>query len=147
MKHVHDRKILHRDLKCQNIFLTKNGIIKLGDFGIARVLSSTRENVRTMVGTPYYLSPEIIDSKPYNFKSDIWSLGVVLYELCALKPPFDAESLPKLAMKIVRGNYNPIPSHYSKELKNLIASLLALDPQKRPSVHQILSKLTFSFFI
>lgn len=92
-----------------------------------------------MVGTPYYLSPEIIDNKPYNFKSDIWSLGVVLYELCALKPPFDAESLPKLAMKIVRGNYNPIPSHYSKDLKNLIGALLALDPQKRPSVHQVLS--------
>jgi len=138
MKHVHDRKILHRDLKCQNIFLTKTGIIKLGDFGIARVLSSTKENVRTMVGTPYYLSPEIIDNKPYSFKSDIWSLGVVLYELCALKPPFDAESLPKLAMKIIRGQYNPVPSHYSKELKNLIAATLSLDPQKRPSVHQIL---------
>lgn len=140
MKHVHDRKILHRDLKCQNIFLTKNGIIKLGDFGIARVLNSTKENARTMVGTPYYLSPEIIDNKPYSFKSDIWSLGVVLYELCALKPPFDAESLPKLAMRIVRGNYNPVPSQYSRELKNLIAAMLTLDPQKRPSVHQILSK-------
>jgi len=148
MKHVHDRKILHRDLKCQNIFLTKNGIIKLGDFGIARVLSSTRENARTMVGTPYYLSPEIIDNKPYSFKSDIWSLGVVLYELCALKPPFDAHSLPQLAMKITKGNYNPIPSHFSKELKSLVGCLLELNPSKRPSVHEILSKkqTRFNFF-
>ena len=78
-----------------------------------------------MVGTPYYLSPEIIDNKPYNFKSDIWSLGVILYELCALKPPFDAESLPKLAMRIVRGTYNPLPTQYSRDLKNLVSMMLS----------------------
>jgi NIMA (never in mitosis gene a)-related kinase len=66
---VHDRKIIHRDLKCQNIFLTKDNTIKLGDFGIARVLTNTRDKAKTMVGTPYYLSPEIIDNKAYNFKS------------------------------------------------------------------------------
>lgn len=84
MKHCHDRKILHRDLKAQNIFLSGNGIVKLGDFGIAKVLSSTVEKAVTIVGTPYYLSPEIIQNSPYNFKSDIWSLGVLLYEMCAL---------------------------------------------------------------
>lgn len=88
LKHVHDRKILHRDLKAQNIFLTKAGVVKLGDFGIAYPLNHTYENARTMVGTPYYLSPEIIENKPYNFKSDMWSLGVLLYEMCALSPPF-----------------------------------------------------------
>ncbi len=84
LKHCHDRKILHRDLKSQNIFLTKRGMVKLGDFGIARVLSNTKSRAKTIVGTPYYLSPEIIESLPYNFKSDIWSLGVLLYEMCAL---------------------------------------------------------------
>jgi NIMA (never in mitosis gene a)-related kinase len=87
----------------------KNGMVKLGDFGIARVLSNTKENASTVVGTPYYLSPEIIENKPYSFKSDIWSLGVILYELCALKPPFDASSLHMLALRIVRGNYTPLP--------------------------------------
>jgi NIMA (never in mitosis gene a)-related kinase len=138
MKHVHDRKIIHRDLKGGNIFLTKGNIVKLGDFGIARVLNATKDKAQTMVGTPYYLSPEIIESKPYSFKSDVWSLGVVLYEMCALKPPFTSDSLNFLALKIVRGQYSPLPGHYSKELKNLVFSLLQVDPVKRPSVNQIL---------
>ena len=138
LKHIHDRKILHRDLKSQNIFLTKEGHIKIGDFGIAKVLSQTMENARTMVGTPYYLSPELIDSKPYNFKSDIWSLGVLLYEMCALQPPFMASSIHGLALKIVRGNYPPLPQEYSREVKTLLGYLLALDPRVRPSIHQIL---------
>jgi NIMA (never in mitosis gene a)-related kinase len=101
IKHIHDRKILHRDLKSQNIFLTSRNIVKLGDFGIARVLSHTRSNAKTVVGTPYYLSPEIIENKPYNFKSDVWSLGVLLYEMCALGPPFNAGSLHELAKRII----------------------------------------------
>jgi NIMA (never in mitosis gene a)-related kinase len=113
LKHVHDRKIIHRDLKGANVFLTKKGIVKIGDFGIAKVLSHTVQKARTMVGTPYYLSPEIVQSKPYNNKTDIWSLGVMLYELCALKPPFDAPSIHLLSMKIVRGIYNPVPSIFS----------------------------------
>ena len=141
LKHVHDRKILHRDLKCQNIFLTKKGIIKLGDFGIARVLKSTMENARTMVGTPYYLSPEIVENRPYSFKSDIWSLGVILYELCTLRPPFDAAGIPQLALKIAKGQYAPLPTHYSKDIKNLVALLLSVDPSKRPTVNKILSMI------
>lgn len=75
LKHIHDRKILHRDLKCQNIFLTTGGIIKIGDFGIAKVLKNTRELAATRIGTPYYMSPEVMDNKRYNSKTDIWSLG------------------------------------------------------------------------
>ena len=138
MKHVHDRKILHRDLKTQNVFLTKSGVVKLGDFGIARVLSSTRENARTIVGTPYYLSPELIINKPYSFPSDVWSLGVFLYELCALRPPFDANSIHALGQKIVKGTYPPIPSLYSRDLKNLLGQLLQTDPSRRPNINKIL---------
>ena len=96
----------------------------MGDFGIARVLSSTRENARTVVGTPYYLAPEVVESRPYSFKADIWSLGVMLYELCALRPPFDAPSIHLLSMKIVRAQYNPIPSQFSNEMRLLIKDML-----------------------
>lgn len=78
LKHVHDRKILHRDLKTQNIFLTKNGTVKLGDFGVAKVLTNTMDFARTSIGTPYYMSPELVEHKPYNNKSDVWSLGCVV---------------------------------------------------------------------
>lgn len=138
IKHVHDKRILHRDLKSQNIFMMRSGRIKLGDFGIARVLSSTKDNAKTMVGTPYYLSPEIIENKPYSFKSDIWALGVLLYEMCTLRPPFDASSLHFLALKIVRGVYPPLPAKYSSELKILVESMLSINPEKRPTIGNIL---------
>ena len=112
--------------------------MKLGDFGIARVLSSTRENARTIVGTPYYLSPEIVENKPYSFKSDVWSLGVLLYEMCALEPPFNGKSIHELALQIVRVNFKPIPDKYSEGLSELVNSLLLPDPEKRPTVNQIL---------
>jgi NIMA (never in mitosis gene a)-related kinase len=81
IKHIHDRKIIHRDLKAQNIFLEENGTIKLGDFGIAKVLEQTVGQAQTQVGTPYYISPEIIKGKGYSFATDVWSLGVILYEM------------------------------------------------------------------
>lgn len=112
--------------------------MKLGDFGIARVLQKTYEHAKTMVGTPYYLSPEIVEGQPYSFKSDIWSLGIILYELCALKPPFTADSMHFLALRIVRGGYDPIPSQYSQDMRKMISWLLQNNPNKRPSVHEIL---------
>lgn len=96
----------------------------MGDFGIARVLTRTFEKAKSMVGTPYYLSPEVINNIPYSFKSDIWSLGVILYELCALRPPFSGTGLSDLAKNIDRGNYAPLSSIYSKDLRALIANLL-----------------------
>lgn len=110
----------------------------MGDFGIARVLNNTMEVARSMVGTPYYLSPEIIEGRAYSFKSDIWSLGVMFYELCALKPPFDGCNIHFLGMKISKGQYSPIPSHFSRELKTLIDQMLTLDVHRRPNINQIL---------
>ncbi|XP_039607094.1 serine/threonine-protein kinase Nek1 isoform X2 [Polypterus senegalus] len=140
LKHVHDRKILHRDIKSQNIFLTKDGTIQLGDFGIARVLNSTVELARTCIGTPYYLSPEICENKPYNNKSDIWALGCVLYEMCTLKHAFEAGNMKNLVLKIIRGTYPPVSLHYSYDLRNLIAQLFKRNPRDRPSVNSILEK-------
>ena len=138
LKHVHDRKVIHRDLKPQNIFLMQSGNAKLGDFGIAKVLSKTMEQARTLVGTPYYLSPEVVEGQPYSFASDIWAIGAVLYEMCALRPPFMAESIHALAIKIIEGRYEPISSRYSSELSSLVTALLVREPANRPSIHQIL---------
>ncbi|XP_056132296.1 serine/threonine-protein kinase Nek1 [Lampris incognitus] len=140
LKHVHDRKILHRDIKSQNIFLTKDGTIQLGDFGIARVLNSTVELARTCIGTPYYLSPEICENKPYNNKSDIWALGCVLYEMCTLKHAFEAGNMKNLVLKIIRGSYPPVSVHYSQELRYLLGQLFKRNPRERPSVSNILDK-------
>ncbi|XP_040897088.1 serine/threonine-protein kinase Nek1 isoform X2 [Toxotes jaculatrix] len=140
LKHVHDRKILHRDIKSQNIFLTKDGTVQLGDFGIARVLNSTIELARTCIGTPYYLSPEICENKPYNNKSDIWALGCVLYEMCTLKHAFEAGNMKNLVLKIIRGSYPPVSVHYSQELRSLLALLFKRNPRERPSVGSILDK-------
>ncbi|XP_043369299.1 serine/threonine-protein kinase Nek1 isoform X14 [Dermochelys coriacea] len=141
LKHVHDRKILHRDIKSQNIFLTKDGTIQLGDFGIARVLNSTVELARTCIGTPYYLSPEICQNKPYNNKSDIWALGCVLYEMCTLKHAFEAGNMKNLVLKIISGSFPPVSLHYSYDLRNLLSQLFKRNPRDRPSVSSILEKI------
>mmetsp|Transcript_2489 Transcript_2489/g.3616 ORF Transcript_2489/g.3616 Transcript_2489/m.3616 type:complete len:246 (-) Transcript_2489:10-747(-) len=130
LKHVHERSILHRDLKTQNIFVTSKSTIKLGDFGIAKVLTSKTAFAKTMIGTPYYLSPELCEDQPYDQKSDVWALGCVLYELTTLKHAFDGKSLPALILKILRGKYPPIPDVYSDELSSLIDDMLQIDPKK-----------------
>ena len=99
----------------------KNGFVKLGDFGIAKGFQKTMDKAKTMVGTPYYLSPEILENKPYDSKSDIWALGVLLYEMMTFKMPFNANSLPMLSVKIMRGNYIPPPTIYTKDLRELVA--------------------------
>uniref|UniRef100_A0A7S0ZLX4 non-specific serine/threonine protein kinase n=1 Tax=Noctiluca scintillans TaxID=2966 RepID=A0A7S0ZLX4_NOCSC len=137
LKHVHERKVLHRDLKTQNIFLMATGQIKLGDFGIAKVLEATKDYAKTMVGTPYYLSPEIIEDRPYSFKSDVWSCGVVLYEMATLRHPFDADSLVILAGKILRDQHPPVVG-YSEPLNGLVNKMLAKDARLRPTISDVL---------
>ena len=92
LTYMHKMKILHRDIKSMNIFLCKESAIRIGDLGVAKVLSDQNNFAKTMVGTPYYLSPEMCEEKPYNEKSDIWALGCVLYELCTFKYPFEANN-------------------------------------------------------
>jgi NIMA (never in mitosis gene a)-related kinase len=140
LKYIHDGKILHRDLKSGNFFLSKSGNMKLGDFGIAKVLECTAACAQTQIGTPYYLSPEICSGKPYSWGSDIWSMGCILYEMCARKVPFDASDLKSLIRKITSGPPPDIPSEYSTGLRNLGRELLAKNPDDRPQAQDVLKK-------
>jgi len=130
LKHIHELHILHRDIKSQNIFVTSNGFVKIGDFGISRVLEHTYDQANTVVGTPYYMryqyilnirSPEVCENKPYTYKSDVWALGCVLYELCNLTHAFKSNNLLGLVNRIVKEQVSAIPSHYSKELSDLVS--------------------------
>nr|XP_028577928.1 serine/threonine-protein kinase Nek3-like isoform X2 [Podarcis muralis] len=140
LKYIHDKRVLHRDIKSKNIFLTQNGKVKLGDFGSALLLSSPEAYACSYVGTPYYVPPEIWENTPYNNKSDIWSLGCILYELCTLKHPFQANSWKHLILKICKGYYNPLPSHYTYELQYLIKQMFKKNPKNRPSATTILAR-------
>nr|XP_030738265.1 serine/threonine-protein kinase Nek3 isoform X2 [Globicephala melas] len=140
VNHIHKKRVLHRDIKSKNIFLTQKGKVKLGDFGSARLLSSPMAFACTYVGTPYYVPPEIWENMPYNNKSDIWSLGCILYELCTLKHPFQANSWKSLILKICQGSMSPLPSHYSYELQHLIKQMFKKNPSYRPSATTLLSR-------
>ncbi|KZT04268.1 kinase-like protein [Laetiporus sulphureus 93-53] len=131
-------QILHRDLKPDNVFLDENNTVKLGDFGLSKALAQA-SFANTYVGTPYYMSPELMQEKAYDSKSDIWSLGCLIYELCALKPPFhEAKTHAELSILIRNGRIPPLPKGYSNALASVIKSMLNLNPAMRPSAAQLL---------
>jgi len=140
LKYIHDMHILHRDLKSGNFFLSKSGNIKMGDFGIAKVLECTAACAQTQIGTPYYLSPEICHGKPYAWGSDIWSMGCILYEMSVNRVPFDAADLKSLIKKITQGPTPELPDSYSPELRTLQKELLDRDVVRRPAAAEILKK-------
>ena len=115
------------------MFLAREDTIKIGDLGVARELNQTANMAHTIIGTPYYLSPELCEEKPYNHKSDIWSLGCVLYEMCALVPPFRADDMQGLYKKVIKGKFPRIPDHFSQEMATVIKFMLQISPSYRPS--------------
>ncbi|XP_076833876.1 serine/threonine-protein kinase Nek9 isoform X2 [Brachyhypopomus gauderio] len=140
--HIHKAGVLHRDIKTLNIFLTKTNLIKLGDYGLAKKLGSEYSMAETCVGTPYYMSPELCQGEKYNFKSDIWAMGCVLFELLTLTRTFDATNPLNLCVKIVQGNWTMEVNSdvYSPELIKIVYSCLYQDPEKRPTADQILDQ-------
>ena len=136
LKSLHELNILHRDLKSANVFLFSNGLAKLGDLNVSKV--SRKGMGYTQTGTPYYASPEVWRAQPYDTKSDIWSLGCVIYEMAKLIPPFQAKSMEELYKKIVRGFYPQIPSRYSDDLKEIIKIMIQTEVGARPSCDELL---------
>ena len=136
LKALHDLKILHRDLKSANVFLLTDGTAKLGDLNVSKV--ARRGLGYTQTGTPYYASPEVWKDQPYDNKSDIWSLGCVLYEMITLRPPFRAQNMEGLYNKVIKGQFSRIPDRFSNELFEVVKLLIQVNTDLRPSCDEIL---------
>jgi NIMA (never in mitosis gene a)-related kinase len=141
LHYLHQKRILHRDIKARNIFLDCDLNVKIGDMGLGRELGPASRFAYTAVGTPLYFSPEMCQEEKYNEKCDVWALGCLIYEMSALKPPFNATNQLALAKRICEEEVEPLPvsAGYSKDLQFIISQMLRKDPEKRPSIQQILA--------
>jgi serine/threonine protein kinase len=135
--YMHSRRVMHRDLKPANVLLTRGGVVKVGDLGLGRVLEGGTAHSR--VGTPLYMSPEVLRGEGYAWASDVWALGCTLYELTMLVSPFKVAglNLTGLFEKIGSGTYPPVSPVYSARLRDLVAAMLALDPSERPTAEEV----------
>ncbi|KAL0234800.1 hypothetical protein PCE1_001836 [Barthelona sp. PCE] len=135
---LHNENILHRDIKAANIFLASDHQVKIGDLGVAKLLKSRDQFAETSIGTPYYLSPEIYRNNPYNSKSDVWSLGCLLFEMMTLRHPFEANDIKTLANKVCSGRFTKIGNRFSHDLQNMVKLILVVNMDDRPSIDEIL---------
>ncbi|XP_046534171.1 serine/threonine-protein kinase Nek11 isoform X3 [Equus quagga] len=135
--YMHERRILHRDLKSKNIFL-KNNLLKIGDFGVSRLLMGSCDLATTLTGTPHYMSPEALKHQGYNTKSDIWSLACILYEMCCMNHAFTGSNFLSIVLKIVEGDTPSLPERYPRELNAIMERMLNKNPSLRPSAIEIL---------
>jgi len=136
LKILHNHGIVHRDVKTANCFLGEGGSIKLGDMNVSKRIKDGML-LQTQTGTPYYMSPEIWANRSYDSSSDMWALGVLFYEICALKKPFTAQSFPELRRKVTAGRYPPLKQRYSQDLVHVISMLLRVNPEERPQAWEL----------
>ncbi|KAF5225226.1 hypothetical protein ECC02_001772 [Trypanosoma cruzi] len=138
LAYLHSRSILHRDIKTSNIFITGKNHVKLGDFGVCTVLTSTSVAARSMIGTPLYFSPEVCEEEPYDQRSDVWSLGVVFYEMCTLRRPFEAEHLPGLIRQILTKEVAPFNTGLDTRFEEIVRGMLSKNPSDRPTAQELI---------
>jgi serine/threonine protein kinase len=141
VNHIHSKRMLHRDIKTANVFLSSTGLIKMGDFGFSAQYDETVSGAvaTSLVGTPYYLAPELWKGERYGKKADMWSVGIILFELMALKRPFEAPTFRDMKQIVVsKTEIPPLPQHYSADLQNICKKMLATDPHERPDAAEIL---------
>ena len=138
LEYLHSQNIIHRDIKCLNLFITKDRHIKIGDLGVSTITSGMDNLHYTRVGTPLYISPELVKQKPYDFKTDIWSFGCSLYHLASLEPPFSGGNLIVLGNNIVKGVPKSLPVQYSNELRFFIDKMLEKKAENRPTAREAL---------
>ncbi|KFQ26305.1 Serine/threonine-protein kinase 36, partial [Mesitornis unicolor] len=136
--YLHSHRILHRDMKPQNILLGKDGVVKLCDFGFARAMSIHTMVLTSIKGTPLYMSPELVEERPYDHTADLWSVGCILYQLFVGTPPFYTSSIFQLVSLIVK---DPVkwPEAISPVFKSFLQGLLMKDPRQRLSWPELLS--------
>ena len=141
LSYIHDKQILHRDIKTQNIFIQNEHTIRIGDFGIAKGYNQNQDLGGSLIGTPLYMAPEVYNSsKKYSFRSDIWSLGCCIFEMCNLKNAFEAKSWNAVFVKVNKGQRAPLNNKYSIDMKNLVDSMLSINGKNRPTIASILEK-------
>ena len=137
LKYLNTKKIMHRDLKSANLFLTKKGVLKIGDLNVSKIAKLGM--AVTQIGTPFYAAPEIWQDKAYDYKCDIWSCGVIIYEIATLRTPFRGTSLNELYQNILHGSYIPISNRYSDDLHKIISYMLQVDPYRRYNIDELLN--------
>eukprot|EP00043_Microstomoeca_roanoka_P008953 m.85777 g.85777 ORF g.85777 m.85777 type:complete len:736 (+) comp14439_c3_seq1:189-2396(+) len=141
VEYVHSHNIIHRDIKPTNCFLEfDKDIVKLGDFGLSQHIPWYHPRSTGFVGTPYYMSPDVLNGLDYTAKADVWSLAVLLYELLTLHRPFRAENLEELKWKVRKRDFVPLSSrHAAAEIRDLFLSMLADEEQNRLSSSEVIA--------
>lgn len=139
LDYLHEKKLIHRDIKSGNVLVTTKGEVKVADFGVSAQLSSIHSKRDTMIGAPFWIAPEVIKEEPYNFKADVWSLGISIIEMAEGKPP-NSEIHPMRAIFMIPSKPPPTlkePSKWSAEMNDFIAQCLRKNPDERKSAKQL----------
>uniref|UniRef100_A0AC35GY18 Protein kinase domain-containing protein n=1 Tax=Panagrolaimus sp. PS1159 TaxID=55785 RepID=A0AC35GY18_9BILA len=144
---LHSKNVIHRDLKASNILLTSDGIAKIADFGVSVILSNSDEGSNTFIGTPHWMSPEVIRCEtmtniPYNSKTDIWSLGITCIEMAQKEPPYHDLSAERVRLRILKSEKPPNldkPDSIGNLLRDFISRCLIINPQERCSASDLIT--------